>query len=440
MARIFVSYRREDSAAMVGRIHEHLTRRFGSGDVFRDIGSIGGGHSFADTIHQALQQCEVVLAVIGPRWLPTLAEREPAVSGEIDHHRLELVTALAREVLLIPVLIGETVMPRIDQLPADLVAIARLHAMRVRPDPDFGTDLALLASAIAIRLHDDDAVFVPPRPRLDDPRQLEAWTPEIRRSLLVFEALSDLRFVVAESARVRLEAFGRILIEVSAPPDALFVDEVEGVLAWSAARKEREHELPSPREAQRPFWTGFAALVADRRPKTRLLLEAATDFAAVVQTRFKHAFGIARPVEWATQVMPSTASAGGCFPMGTAIESYAVAVLIEALAGERSVSRARLRRAAHRASENQIVAGHNFPVDALVGRSIGLVLGDYLLARCGRHDAVQAVSIRGESLRPATDLPPDGTPEAAVVVGNFSLCPVSHTLAAVWAQARAEWA
>ena len=69
MDRIFISYRREDSAATSGRIYDRLVARFGSDGVFKDVESIPLGVNFEHYIGDVVSQCAVQLVVIGPTWL-----------------------------------------------------------------------------------------------------------------------------------------------------------------------------------------------------------------------------------------------------------------------------------------------------------------------------------------------------------------------------------
>ena len=68
MPKIFLSYRREDSAAEAGRIYDRLRIHFGDNAVFMDIDAIPFGVDFREHIREAVEQCGILLAVIGPNW------------------------------------------------------------------------------------------------------------------------------------------------------------------------------------------------------------------------------------------------------------------------------------------------------------------------------------------------------------------------------------
>ena len=69
LTRIFISYRRDDASGHAGRLYDDLAERFGDDRVFIDIDTIEPGVDFGDSIEQALDRCEVVLAVIGKSWV-----------------------------------------------------------------------------------------------------------------------------------------------------------------------------------------------------------------------------------------------------------------------------------------------------------------------------------------------------------------------------------
>lgn len=95
-ARVFMSYRRADDPHFVGRLHDRLCDAFGDDHVFRDIDSIPVGTNFRDAILRTLDEVDVVVAVIGPRWLPEGPPRPD------DFVFLELAEALRRETPIIP--------------------------------------------------------------------------------------------------------------------------------------------------------------------------------------------------------------------------------------------------------------------------------------------------------------------------------------------------
>src|SRR5215212_7656221 len=104
MSRITISYRREDSGVITGRIFDRLVIRYGRDSVFRDIDSIPAGVDFREHINRMLDQSDVVLAIVGPRWTGPRAGQN-RLANEADPVRVEVETALKKRVPLIPVLV-----------------------------------------------------------------------------------------------------------------------------------------------------------------------------------------------------------------------------------------------------------------------------------------------------------------------------------------------
>lgn len=69
MTKIFISYRREDTAAHVGRLYDELQRKFGRRSVFMDIDTIEPGQAFAEQIVKSINNASIVLVAIGKTWL-----------------------------------------------------------------------------------------------------------------------------------------------------------------------------------------------------------------------------------------------------------------------------------------------------------------------------------------------------------------------------------
>jgi hypothetical protein len=146
--RVFISYRRDDTGGEAGRIYDRLVERFGRQLVFRDVDSLEPGRDFVDTILAAISSTDVLLAVMGPRWLTaTDAAGRSRLADERDLVRAEIATALARHGRVIPVLLRGAGMPRAEELPADLAGLSRRHAVSIR-DSTFDHDVAQLLTAI----------------------------------------------------------------------------------------------------------------------------------------------------------------------------------------------------------------------------------------------------------------------------------------------------
>lgn len=149
MGGIFISYRREDSADVSGRIYDHLAARYGKSAVFKDVDGIPYGEDFALFLQGKLRECSIVLALIGPRWLDAAtSDGRRRLDDPNDFVRVELETAFRLGLPVVPVLVSRAEMPRMDALPESLIRLVTLNAAPVRPDPDFGTDLKRLSEVL----------------------------------------------------------------------------------------------------------------------------------------------------------------------------------------------------------------------------------------------------------------------------------------------------
>jgi hypothetical protein len=146
--RVFISYRRQETSGMAGRLYDRLAAHLGEDQVFMDVDTIAPGVDFAEVITQAVRSCEALLAVIGPHWLTaTDQDGRRRLDDPHDLVRLEVAAALKRDIRVIPILVEGAVMPRRQELPEDLVRLARRNALSVRHE-SFGADADRLLSAI----------------------------------------------------------------------------------------------------------------------------------------------------------------------------------------------------------------------------------------------------------------------------------------------------
>ncbi|MEP7112490.1 MAG: toll/interleukin-1 receptor domain-containing protein [Ilumatobacteraceae bacterium] len=146
---IFLSYRREDSADVAGRIYDRLALAFGQDQVFKDVDSIPLGVDFRDHLLHVVGRCDVLLAVIGDHWLGAgTASDVSRLDDPKDFVRIELEGALQRGIPVIPVLVRGAAVPREADLPLALGALAYRSGIAVRADPDFHRDLDRLIEGV----------------------------------------------------------------------------------------------------------------------------------------------------------------------------------------------------------------------------------------------------------------------------------------------------
>lgn len=130
--QIFLSYRRDDSAASAGRLYDHLKGRFASNHIFMDVDNLDAGTDFVEVIGESVGSCDVLIAVIGKRWLISSDEEgRRRLHNPEDFVRVEIATALKRDIRVIPVLVEGASMPRSGDLPDDLKSLVRRNALEV---------------------------------------------------------------------------------------------------------------------------------------------------------------------------------------------------------------------------------------------------------------------------------------------------------------------
>ena len=119
-----------------------MKSHFGRDSVFIDVDTIPYGVDFRKHLHAAVGKCDVLLAVIGSKWLDSRQEDGTRrLDDPRDFVRIEIVAALQRAIPVIPVLVDQVGMPKNSQLPEDLSELAFRNAAQVRPGLDFNSDV-----------------------------------------------------------------------------------------------------------------------------------------------------------------------------------------------------------------------------------------------------------------------------------------------------------
>jgi len=154
MPRISISYRRDDSLDITGRIFDRLAGHFGREAVFRDIDSIPLGADFRRHIDRVLGESDIILAIVGPRWIGPDNEHL-RLASPADPVRVEIETALRKEKPLIPVLVSHAGMPDPEVLPDSLRDFAYRNAVQVDGGQDFDVHVSRLIRAIEGHLRID---------------------------------------------------------------------------------------------------------------------------------------------------------------------------------------------------------------------------------------------------------------------------------------------
>jgi TIR domain len=129
--RIFISYRRSDTAGHTGRLYDRLSQHFGPDRLFMDIATLEAGVDFANRIGEALDESAVVLAVIGDQWESPASDGTRRIDHPMDFVHQELAGALVRGLPIIPVLVEGRTMPAPTTLPPPIQGVSRYQALEL---------------------------------------------------------------------------------------------------------------------------------------------------------------------------------------------------------------------------------------------------------------------------------------------------------------------
>jgi TIR domain-containing protein len=165
--RIFLNYRREDTRPYARLLYDALRDRWPDDDqVFLDLDRISAGLDFAKAISLAVGRCDVLIAVIGSKWLSVVdAETgENRLQNHDDYVRLEIEAALNRDVRVIPVLVADGVMPTSRELPQSLAPLTRRNALEMS-DTHWDYDIDRLLDALSRIEREKKASLEPQRAR-----------------------------------------------------------------------------------------------------------------------------------------------------------------------------------------------------------------------------------------------------------------------------------
>ncbi len=150
-SKIFISYRREDTAPYAGRLRDALVNQFGAQQVFMDIYTIRPGEHFTKVIEQTVGSCDALIAVIGRRWLGSIEGLVRRIDDPTDFVRVEITNALDRNIPVFPVLVNGAAAPRPQDLPKELEPITKHNILEIsdnRWDYDVGQLISTLKGVL----------------------------------------------------------------------------------------------------------------------------------------------------------------------------------------------------------------------------------------------------------------------------------------------------
>jgi hypothetical protein len=141
MTTVFISYRRHTAPGEARAIFENLTGRLGQGSVFMDVDSISLGRDFRSELQKTLAVCDVMLVVIDKDWADDKDDKgRRRLDSPGDYVRMEIESALKRDIAVTPVLVKGAQMPEAEQLPAEIRDLVYRNAFELTVNR-WGSDL-----------------------------------------------------------------------------------------------------------------------------------------------------------------------------------------------------------------------------------------------------------------------------------------------------------
>ncbi len=146
--RIFINYRRGDSQAAAGRLYDRLLQHFDRDRLFMDVDGLEPGVDFEKSLDEQVSNCSAFISVIGPGWLRAKdSDGSARLDNPNDYVRVEIESALKRDIRVIPVLVDGASMPRPSDLPSPIESLARRNAVELAHHR-FAADCDELAQSI----------------------------------------------------------------------------------------------------------------------------------------------------------------------------------------------------------------------------------------------------------------------------------------------------
>jgi hypothetical protein len=121
MSTVFISYRRQTAPGEARAIFSSLAGRLGQSAVFMDVDSISLGRDFRNELQKTLAACDFMLVIIDKDWAGNKDEKgRRRLENPHDYVRMEIETALKRDIVVTPVLVKGAQMPDAEELPAEI--------------------------------------------------------------------------------------------------------------------------------------------------------------------------------------------------------------------------------------------------------------------------------------------------------------------------------
>jgi hypothetical protein len=153
LSLIFICYRRDDAQEAAFSIADRLRQEFGEESVFIDVVDIQPGERFQPKIEDTIRKSDVFICIISKLWLKAEDAGSRRLDQPHDPVRTEIRLALQHEIPVIPVLIGDVVMPPKDELPGDIQDLQSWNAIYISyRNNKFRRDCDVLVAAVKKRV------------------------------------------------------------------------------------------------------------------------------------------------------------------------------------------------------------------------------------------------------------------------------------------------
>ena len=177
MTKIFISYRRSDDPYAARSINDALCRKFDKQNIYFDLDALQAGLDFREQIDAMVAKCDVMLVVIGDRWLEADDSGRSRLEKEDDLVLLEVSSALTRKIPVIPILVGKATIPSKDSLPDEIKSLVYRQAVEVRATANFGAQVERLLLSI-------EAVVREVKARMEELEEEAAWRKAKKQNTL----------------------------------------------------------------------------------------------------------------------------------------------------------------------------------------------------------------------------------------------------------------
>jgi hypothetical protein len=144
---IFISYRRDDTRDLAGRIGDFLERSELRPRVFRDLGSIEPGSNWRSEIERGIKEAHLVLPIFGPNWIGRSQTGRRRIDDQDDIVRLEIEYALNMQKEIVPIVVQGTPFPP-PSLPDSLRALFAIQTFLLDPESGFDQSMRILLSRL----------------------------------------------------------------------------------------------------------------------------------------------------------------------------------------------------------------------------------------------------------------------------------------------------